>query len=206
MGTVLTAIGNAHARVVLNRRVRVLAASLAEMLPDSGEVLDIGCGNGQIAELIAVNKPGLQFRGLEIMARPQCRIRCDLFDGHRLPLPDGSVDACLFVDVLHHTGDPRELLREAARVTRRYVVLKDHLSESALDFQTLKLMDWVGNRPHGVVLPYNYCSRQQWDKIFAASGLRVARWVESVPLYPFPASLIFGRHLHFVCRLERHSR
>lgn len=203
MGTALTAIGTAHSRIVLDRRVRVLAASLTAMLPDSGDLLDIGCGNGQIAELIAGAKPGLQIRGLEIMARPQCRIPCSLFDGHSLPLPDASVDACMFVDVLHHTGDPRELLREAARVTRRYVVIKDHLSESAWDFQTLKFMDWVGNRPHGVVLPYNYCSRHQWDDIFAASGLRIARWTEDVPLYPFPASLVFGRHLHFVACLEK---
>jgi len=65
----------------------------------------------------------------------------------------GRLARCVPVrDVLHHTQDPAVLLREAVRVSRSFVLLKDHLDENILDDVTLRLMDWVGNRPHGVVL------------------------------------------------------
>ena len=110
---------------------------------------------------------------------------------------------CLFVDVLHHTTDVAQLLCEAARVSSTCVVLKDHLSESSFDHATLRAMDWIGNRPHGVTLTYNYQSRIQWQEHFAACGLRSAEFSTDLPLYPFPFSLLFGRKLHFVAQLTK---
>lgn len=110
---------------------------------------------------------------------------------------------CLFVDVLHHTKDPAILLREAVRVSRSFVLIKDHLAESVLDHLTLRFMDWVGNRPHGVVLTYNYQSRKQWRGHFSACGLKDAIWTTDVPLYPAPFSFLLGRGLHFVSLLRK---
>ena len=84
-----------------------------------------------------------------------------------------------------------------------YVLLADHLSENPLDFKTLQFMDWVGNRPHGVVLPYNYQSRAEWDTHFAAAGLNVKEWETRIPLYPFPFSAVFGRQLACIGLLEK---
>jgi hypothetical protein len=64
-------------------------------------------------------------------------------------------------------------------------------------------MDWIGNRPHGVVLPNNYQSRSQWDIYFADAHLSLRAWEDQVPLYPFPFSTIFGGKLHFVALLEK---
>jgi SAM-dependent methyltransferase len=193
----------AHARMVFGRRVRVLAEVLSARIPQRAVVLDIGCGDGTIGSLLA--KPGseMSIEGVEFAPRPQCRIPCRPFDGARLPFADGSFDVCLFVDVLHHTDDPSILLREARRVARQFVLIKDHLSENGLDFKTLQFMDWVGNRPHGVRLPYNYQSRKEWEASFAKCGLSIAQWTTKVPLYPFPFSLLVGRGLHFVALLEK---
>ena len=63
----------------------------------------------------------------------------------------------------HHARAPESLIAEAARVARKAVIVKDHLAESPLDRLTLRMMDWVGNAPHGVALPpYNYASRETW--------------------------------------------
>jgi SAM-dependent methyltransferase len=193
----------AHARMVFGRRVRVLAECLSARIPQRSAVLDIGCGDGTIGSLLAERGWEVSVEGVEFVARPQCRISCRPFDGARLPFADGSFDVCLFVDVLHHTDDVSILLREARRVTRRFVLIKDHLSENAFDFRTLQFMDWVGNRPHGVRLPYNYQSRKEWEARFAKCGLSIAQWTSEVPLYPFPFSLLVGRGLHFVALLER---
>ncbi len=197
----LSWIARGHHALVFGRRSQVLADVLAPLLPQGARVLDIGCGDGTIAALLSERRPDLRLEGVEYAPRPTCRIPCRSFDGEHLPFVDNTFDVSLFVDVLHHTPDVTVLLREAARVARAAVVLKDHLSENSIDHAILRVMDWVGNRPHGVVLPYNYQSRQQWQRHFADCGLHVVQLTIGVPLYPFPFSLIFGRRLHFVAQL-----
>ncbi len=199
----LSVLQAAHARMVFSRRVRVLADILSARIPQGSAVLDIGCGDGTIGDLLVERCSEISIEGVEFAPRPLCGIRCRAFDGAKLPFPDWTFDMCLFVDVLHHTDDPTLLLREARRVTRRFVLIKDHLSENWFDFKTLQFMDWVGNRPHGVRLPYNYLSRKQWEASFAKCGLSIAQWTTAVPLYPFPFSLLMGRGLHFVALLEK---
>lgn len=197
-------INRLHRAFVSQRRTRVLAELLAAQIPQGASVLDIGCGDGVIGSLIAQLRPDVSMQGVEFMVRPECKIPCRSFDGSKLPYPDASFDLCLFVDVLHHTQDPAILLREAARVSRGLVLLKDHLDENFLDHFTLHFMDWVGNRPHGVVLTYNYQSRKEWANCFSACGLKEASWIGAVPLYPWPFGLI-GRGLHFISLLKKTS-
>lgn len=192
-----------HTAAVFHRRTRVLAQMLASRIPLQASVLDVGCGDGTIGSLIAQSRPDVSIRGVEVMARPDCKIECGLFDGTSLPFADRSFDACVLVDVLHHTKDVSILLCEAARVSRSYVLIKDHLDENVLDDVTLRFMDWVGNRPHGVTNTYNYQSRDQWSKHFVKCNLVAAGWTTQVPLYPWPASVILGRGLHFVAALQK---
>ena len=200
----LSWIARSHRALVFGRRTRVLADALAPLIPvEARTVLDIGCGDGTIARLLAQRRPDLVIEGVEVNPRPTCQIECRAFDGSQLPFPDGSFDVCLFVDVLHHTSDVTQLLREAARVSRSHIVLKDHLSETSLDDATLRAMDWVGNRPHGVTLTYNYQSVRQWQEHFEACGLQATQISTAVHVYPFPFSVIFGRKLHFVAQLTK---
>jgi SAM-dependent methyltransferase len=192
-----------HHSFVFQRRTRVLAEMLAAELPRGASVLDVGCGDGTVGSLIARLRPDVSVQGVEFLVRPGCKIECRAFDGSTLPFPGESFDVCLFVDVLHHTQDVTVLLREAVRVGRSFVLIKDHLDENILDDATLRFMDWVGNRPHGVTLTYNYQSRQQWTSHFASCGLVEASWKTRVPLYPMPFSLLVGRGLHFIALLKK---
>jgi SAM-dependent methyltransferase len=198
-----TLIGRWHHAFVFQRRTRVLAELLAAQVPRRASVLDVGCGDGTIASLMMQLRADISIEGVEFMLRPSCKIECHSFDGARLPYPDASFDVCLFVDVLHHMQDPMTLLREAVRVTRDFVLLKDHLDENILDDITLRFMDWVGNRPHGVLLMYNYLGRKQWAEYFSMCGLKEESWNRNVPLYLWPFSLVFGRELHFVALLRK---
>jgi SAM-dependent methyltransferase len=175
-------IGRIHEGVVFGRRVRVLADRLAPLFPPRATVLDIGCGDGTLAASLVQRRNDVRINGVDVLVRPQAKIDVQLFDGAKLPLTDQSVDVALFVDVLHHTDDPAVLLREARRVARRAVILKDHLLQGFGARTTLSLMDWFGNAHHGVRLPYNYWTRLQWRTAFRSSELEVTRWNESLEL------------------------
>lgn len=196
-------VGKIHAKFVFGRRTAALANTLAQHLRPSQTVLDIGCGDGTVGALLQQRIPRLHVRGVETHLRPECGIPCQPYDGSHLPFPDATFDVCLLVDVLHHTREITALLNEAARASRAYVLIKDHLDENFADHLTLKLMDWVGNRPHNVRLTYNYQSRQRWAEHFAAASLTRVSWTEHVPLYPAPVSWIAGRRLHFVALLQK---
>lgn len=201
----LDVIKRLHAGYVFERRAKVLAQMLSGLIPPGSSVLDIGSGNGAIADLIMKGHRTVRIRGIEVLKRPDCLIECDVFDGNRLPYGDASFDVSMFVDVLHHAPNIEELIREAAR-TSRCVLIKDHIAETALDRLTLKFLDWVANRPYGVRLIYNYMDRGRWAECLSNAGLRVVSWEEHVPLYPFPFGYVFGRKLHFVALLEKSKK
>lgn len=192
----------AHNAAVFNRRVRVLSRHLADAVPGGGgRVLDLGCGDGQVAAAVMGLRPELAFEGVDVMLRPRTHIPVTRFDGDRLPFADAAFDYVTVVDVLHHTANPAAVLGEARRVARRAVIIKDHLLEGVLAGPTLRFMDWVGNFGHGVVLPYNYLDRSRWAEAFRAAGLAPVAWVDRLALYPVPASWLFDRRLHFIARL-----
>ena len=195
-------VGEFHSRLIFGRRVRALSNALGELLPKNAAVLDVGCGDGTIDVLILAQRPDVSIIGADVLVRAMTKIAVREFDGKTLPFSNGSFDVVSFVDVLHHTDEPARLLGEARRVARRLIVIKDHTLEGALAFQTLRLMDWVGNAHHGVALPYNYWPKSQWQAAFDKLGLQVQSWRSQLGLYPFPASLIFERRLHFVAALS----
>ncbi len=112
------------------------------------------------------------------------------------------MDTVMLVDVLHHANDPMELLREARRVTRRAVIIKDHTLEGFCAGVTLRFMDRIGNEKHGVSLPYNYWTKAQWLESFKFLEMKIGVWKSGLGLYPLPAKWIFERSLHFIARLD----
>jgi SAM-dependent methyltransferase len=194
-------IGKAHEKLVFGRRIRVLAGALADVIPQNAKLLDVGCGDGSIAKLLLDARPDLSIEGIDVLVRPETHVPVTKFDGTTIPFPDKAFDAVMFVDVLHHTDDPMVLLREARRVARSAIVLKDHCRDGVLANTTLRFMDWVGNARHGVVLPYNYWPEARWREAFAELDVTAEPWRPKLGLYPFPFSLAFDRKLHFVTRL-----
>jgi SAM-dependent methyltransferase len=194
-----------HGDYVHVRRVRVLAERLAAILPRDATVLDIGCGDGLLDEEVLRRRSDLSIRGIETQPRNDSPIPVEAFDGRTIPLADRSFDAVLLVDVLHHACDPMILLGEAARVSRRRIIIKDHLRQGLLAGPTLRFMDRVGNARHGVPLPHNYWSPLEWCAAFERLNLRVDTLYESLGLYPWPLGMLFDRSLHFLASLCKQS-
>jgi SAM-dependent methyltransferase len=191
-----------HGRLVFGRRVHRLAEALASRLPPNATLLDVGCGDGSIARAVVDRRPDLTITGVDVLVREETSIPVLAYDGSTLPFDDRAFDAVSLVDVLHHTDDPQRVLREAARVSDGVILIKDHLADGVLAEPTLRLMDWIGNARHGVRLPYNYLTADDWDRHFGDAGLAVRSWDTRLGLYPPPLSLAFGRGLHVLAVVE----
>jgi SAM-dependent methyltransferase len=162
----------------------------------------VGCGDGHIPQRLSELRSDLELHGVEVFVRRDVAIPVERFDGRSLPHPHASFEAVIFVDVLHHTEDPMVLLREARRVCRTCIVIKDHSRDRFLAGTLLRWMDRVGNPPRGVAFPYNYWTRERWQAAFRELDLRVASWNERLRLFPPPAEWIFGGSLQFLARLD----
>jgi ubiquinone/menaquinone biosynthesis C-methylase UbiE len=193
-----------HRALVMNRRVNKIASHIANLIPeDVIYLLDVGTGTGEIAQAICKLRPELIISGVDVKIRPKTFIPVVAYDGNRLPFGDDVFDAVITIDVLHHCNDPIAMLKECSRVSKKWVLIKDHISETPLDKATLRLMDWIGNRVHGVVLPYNYLSSSEWASAFNQIGLRDVRKLNQLNLYPIPFDLVFGRSLHCLHLLSK---
>ncbi|MEZ5441005.1 MAG: metalloregulator ArsR/SmtB family transcription factor [Lysobacterales bacterium] len=102
-----------------------LARALTCMI-DAGDVLDIGSGDGLMAELLApqvrsltcvdVNPRVVEAARQRLASQSHVTVREG--DMHALPLPDGSVDWVLCLQVLPYSEKPATVIAEAARVLR----------------------------------------------------------------------------------------
>jgi len=199
----LKALGRLHGTTVHKRRVRVIADHVAALMPKGLRVLDVGSGDGRIAALLMEKRPDLRIEGVDVLVREGTAIPTKEFDGQTLPHGDDEFDAVMMIDVLHHAVDPAALMAEAARVAGSCVMIKDHHRTGFAAETTLRFMDWVGNRAHGVALPYNYLSPPEWSEMFERLGLVVDETRTRLSLYSLPATWFFDRSLHFVARIVR---
>ena len=198
-------LGSAHGSLVHERRIRVLAAAAAALIPPGSCVLDVGAGDGRLGALVAASGRQLRVEGFDVLVRDSAAIPVRSFDGERLPVDDGAADVVMLIDVLHHAANPIQLLSEAARAARGFVIIKDHRTGRPGAKLMLRLMDWVGNRAHGVALPYGFWSDREWREAWDRLGLRLDRYQVSLGLYPWPANWIFELGLHFLARLACRS-
>lgn len=206
----LSKIESVHDKYIKSRRVKVLCSMIACHLNDEQnnaiQVLDIGCGDGALAKALMTSIPSISIVGIDPLVRDDALIPVTRFNGLHIPFEDNSFDYCLFVDVLHHSDDPNILLSEAARVSRKGIVIKDHTVRGLFARQTLKFMDDIHNKRYGVSLPYSYWTPEEWDEGFARAKLSVVSRQERLALYPLWANWWFGRGLHFIAQLAPKGR
>ncbi len=98
------------------------------LLSEGQTVLDVGCGDGLFLRLL--KEKGIAGVGIDASdeAVRKCRekgLEASVVDLSSDPLPfgDSSFDAVTLLDVLEHIYAPEELLREAARVAKRSIII-----------------------------------------------------------------------------------
>ena len=99
-------------------------------LPQSGCVLDVGCGNGGISLLLADLRPDLQILGMDFEPKPLedasayasrngfKNLIFEQGDAHNLKYADATFDGVVCQTVLTHVRDAETVIREMARVLK----------------------------------------------------------------------------------------
>ncbi len=181
-------------------------------LIEGGSVLDLGCGDGLLFDMLGdkISKAV----GLDIS--PQAVEKCHekgieavvhSFD-EPVPYPDNSFEYVVLLDVLEHVYDPATLLAEAARVSSKYVIVGvPNFSSLPARLQTLRGKVPENNQPHkGHVYWFNEFVLQG---VVSKAGLRM---VEK-RMNTFSVVAVFGEvllrlfpnvfALSFVVKLEK---
>ncbi|NUP09023.1 MAG: methyltransferase domain-containing protein [Polyangiaceae bacterium] len=191
-----------HRALVQGPRAERLASVLAELAAPADTVLDVGAGDGELGSMIAA-RLGARARGVDVKVPAQTHIDVEPFDGMTIPMADRSIDAVVLSDVLHHAIEPEQLLREALRVARACVVVKDHFRYGPLSDKMLVLLDKIGNRPYGVDVVGRYWSPVEWMRLLEQSGAVIRRIVWPLHVHAAPIRAITRSELQFAARLER---
>ena len=108
-------------------RLRQLAAAVTALAAAGGDLVDLGCGSGELARHLAAD--GYRVTGADIAPRmlgqaaaadPRRTVRWVALDpGWReLPFPSASQDAVVAASVLEYVPDPGVVFSECARILR----------------------------------------------------------------------------------------
>jgi len=129
---------------------------------DKGVILDLGSGDGLFLTLL--NKKGIKGNGLDISEEGVFRTRekgieASVFDfNDKVPFEDNTFDYVSMLDLLEHLYTPQDLLMEATRVSKKFVIISvPNFSSLPARIQTFLGKVPENNRPNkGHVYWFNY--------------------------------------------------
>lgn len=118
---------NPLARLLMANFERNLLDLVAKLAPQT--VLEVGCGEGEVASRLAVTHPLARIVALDVdhpvveeAQRRHPGLAVLTASADRLPFPDDSFDLVVLSEVLEHLDDPDAALAEAARVSRSHCI------------------------------------------------------------------------------------
>lgn len=115
-------------RFLINRFFIKITSLVFSFSPQN--LLDVGCGEGFLAEHIMKKRPEIKITGLDIsqqaLKKAKKRVSSVTFKKAsilKLPFSDNSFDIVLCLEVLEHLKDPLEAIKELSRVTKECCIL-----------------------------------------------------------------------------------
>ncbi len=153
-------------------RAKPIGDAILPLFKRKQAVLDIGCYDGVLSQYLS-EKLNLKVEGVDIKLPKNVHIKAKIYNGVKLPFKDKQFDCAMLVDVLHHSENLLELLKEARRVSKKAVVVKDLYAENSLDFAANIMFDLAGVLV-GMKLPHKYPSKKEWANIAKSAGFKVS--------------------------------
>ncbi len=167
------------------------------LLPESGRILDIGCGFGLFAAYFGQTQPARRIVGVDPDERriKMARATVDALglDGHTFIAGDarnaeveGPFDGAYILDVMHHLPkeDQLPLLQRlhGLLAPRGVLVLKDITTEPWFGLKFTELLD---RAMVGMKEPLSYRHHREWGEMLTSLGFAV-RVVRVPDILPYP--------------------
>lgn len=168
-----------HGHTHIAPREQRLVTWIGPWVPPGAALLDVGAGSGLLAQALTITR-GIQATLVDVIDYNRSPFALRLFDGRHLPFPTRAFDIALLAFVLHHSGDARGTLSEAARVARRLVILEDTY-RGVHERLAMRWTDWILNRGHGVAAAWGQLRPHEWRTLVAGAPLRIAHTEEFAP-------------------------
>ena len=143
---------------IIKRKRRVDHLLIAEMVTRKARVLDVGCGDGDLLELLTETRD-VDGRGVEIsregvnhcVARGLSVIQGDA-DADLVTYPDGAFDYAILSLTIQATRNPRAVTEQLLRIARHAIVSLPNFGHWAIRLRML----WDGRMPVTGSLPYSW--------------------------------------------------
>jgi methionine biosynthesis protein MetW len=164
---------------------RVDLVLVADMVQQGARVLDVGCGDGELLQLLAERR-GVDARGIELsregvnecVSKGLAVIQGDA-DTDLADYPDDAFDYVILSQTLQATRQPRHVLEHMLRIGRRAVVSFPNFGHWRIRMQML----FGGRMPTTENLPYtwydtpniHFCTVKDFRELCDAVGARMER-------------------------------
>ncbi|MEN9605068.1 MAG: hypothetical protein RJB39_753, partial [Candidatus Parcubacteria bacterium] len=147
----------------------------------TGPVVDFGCGNGMVAQLLHDGK-GLDIVGYDVVnyTMPGVTIPIYQFDGATLPVGNNHFSAAVVTNVFHHADDPDQLLRELTEKVSDTLVIIETVPHTVpagqmeTEMRRVYFNDYLYNRLFcpgaGIPVPGMYRTPEEWIVALEALG------------------------------------
>jgi len=135
-----------------------------------GSHIEIGSGPGSVLDVM--RKANYDVDGLDIRDTSYREdLRPVLYDGESMPFCKHAYDTALLPTILHHTPDPEPIIREAARVAKRVIIIEDVYEGRVMEwltkrFDSLMNLEFIGH-------PHSNRTDAEWQDTFARLDLSV---------------------------------
>ncbi len=190
-------------RKMTQQRSRNLANKIKSLLPDSGKILDFGCGNGFLAETLLTQMKNIEIIGIDvikdqnldehILKNPHFDFQIIIPDAP-LPFVDDTFDAVIACAAMHHTNSPEYYLKELKRITKHngHVILIEEMYHNFPDKIWISMQDWLLNKmKEGVPVPLQFRSYKHYQKEFRTNGLSIEYEGSIRPVFPYMHHYVF---------------
>ncbi|MBI2596025.1 class I SAM-dependent methyltransferase [Candidatus Daviesbacteria bacterium] len=152
------------------QRARQIVPRIDKFIKKSDRVLDIGCGTGMISRTLK-DKKGCKIALCDVAYNLMCdTYPVIIYDGKKLPFKDGEFSKALVIAVLHHCKNPMKILDEAARVSKKIIIMEDVFTDWFSRLVTFIGDCLVNFEIHSLFTNH---TTEEWLKIFKKKKLAV---------------------------------
>jgi len=173
----------------------------------SDKVLDYGCGNGLVGQLLSDNDK-LFITGCDVVIYPNESVNFPILklEGYNLDVVTNSFEGGYANSVIHHDENVEKVVQEISRVvSHKFVLIEDTLQgnseiEKNNHSERLFINDYIYNRllnKSNIPVPGKYKTAEEWSNLFSRYGWRLTKndklgWSSILPAV-FRERLIFSR-------------